>query len=301
VNHNCFLNLLNGSLALLVSFLLCPSCQHKENKDYKHDPAGYYYRLLSFENQTNIYKPGCIMHLSAVFSTQSDSVFWDSTNNLNDRFYLKTDSAQRANLLQKAASTFSEGDSICVLVQKEDFFRQQFDTTVPFFSVNDTIVKINLKVKKIVCGYEVQRLLADLEKQELNAINKYLNINRLKDSKDSAGFYWVTRPVDNDQQKVKYGEPVKVHYSACFLNGRVIERSVDGLEFIYGTPDQVLTGLNFVIGKLKFGQTAKIILPSRLAFGEKGSSNGTVPPFTPLIYEIKVESAQSDKSRNKNS
>jgi FKBP-type peptidyl-prolyl cis-trans isomerase len=55
---------------------------------------------------------------------------------------------------------------------------------------------------------------------------------------------------------------------------------------VYGTPDQVLKGINYVIPRLKVGQSAKIILPSRLAFGEKGSSNGTVPPFTPLLYEI---------------
>jgi FKBP-type peptidyl-prolyl cis-trans isomerase len=42
------------------------------------------------------------------------------------------------------------------------------------------------------------------------------------------------------------------------------------------------------LASLKNGQTAEILLPSRLAFGEIGSSNGFVPPYTPLIYEVKI-------------
>jgi FKBP-type peptidyl-prolyl cis-trans isomerase len=69
-----------------------------------------------------------------------------------------------------------------------------------------------------------------------------------------------------------------------------LEKSPANFEFTYGSPEQVLKGLNYVIGKLKFSQSVKIILPSRLAFGENGSSNGVVPPYTPLIYEVKVDS-----------
>ena len=55
--------------------------------------------------------------------------------------------------------------------------------------------------------------------------------------------------------------------------------------------------IHYVIKRLKKGQNAKIILPSRLAFGENGSSNGTIAPYTPLIYEIKIiECNDGDKS-----
>jgi FKBP-type peptidyl-prolyl cis-trans isomerase len=57
----------------------------------------------------------------------------------------------------------------------------------------------------------------------------------------------------------------------------------------YGDPNQLIAGLNNVMGLLKAGQNAKIIIPSRLAFGSYGSSTGIVPPFTPLLYEISVK------------
>jgi FKBP-type peptidyl-prolyl cis-trans isomerase len=63
---------------------------------------------------------------------------------------------------------------------------------------------------------------------------------------------------------------------------------VNQLEFTYGTPDQLIKGLNIVIGTLKKGEFVKIIVPSRLAFGEKGSSNGSIQPYTPLVYNLKI-------------
>ena len=79
-----------------------------------------------------------------------------------------------------------------------------------------------------------------------------------------------------------------VDYEGCFLNGRVFEKSRTDFELIYGIPDQMVKGLNYVMGQLNEGQTAKIILPSALAFGENGSSNGTVPPYTPVLYNLKL-------------
>ena len=105
---------------------------------------------------------------------------------------------------------------------------------------------------------------------------------------DPLGFYWVERPEAGKGSQIQPGNGVSIAYEGCFLNGRFLEKSGKDFELIYGTPDQLLKGLNYVIRSLKLGQNAKIILPSRLAFGENGSSNGIVPPFTPLLYKIKI-------------
>ena len=44
----------------------------------------------------------------------------------------------------------------------------------------------------------------------------------------------------------------------------------------------------YALYKLKKGEKAKIILPSQLAFGDQGSSNGVIPPYTPLVYQIEI-------------
>jgi FKBP-type peptidyl-prolyl cis-trans isomerase len=67
-----------------------------------------------------------------------------------------------------------------------------------------------------------------------------------------------------------------------------VDSSPQNFQINYGTPDQLIRGLNYAICKLKIGRFSKIILPSHLAFGENGSSNGSIPPFTPMLYKISV-------------
>ncbi|PJB13827.1 MAG: peptidylprolyl isomerase, partial [Flavobacteriales bacterium CG_4_9_14_3_um_filter_32_8] len=56
----------------------------------------------------------------------------------------------------------------------------------------------------------------------------------------------------------------------------------------YGSPDQVIKGLEIAINGMKKGEKSKIIIPSQLAFGEEGSSTQIVPPFTTVIYELEI-------------
>ena len=125
------------------------------------------------------------------------------------------------------------------------------------------------------------------ELEELDLIDRYLKDQQLPAEPDEAGIYHMFHKL-SDGTPVEAGRRVRVTYTGSFLDGRSVDIREKPLEFVYGTPDQVVDGLNIVIGGLKQGESAKIILPSRLAFGEKGSANGSIPPYSPLVYEIKV-------------
>ena len=59
-------------------------------------------------------------------------------------------------------------------------------------------------------------------------------------------------------------------------------------EFIMGQQDQIIEGLRIALLGLKKGEKAKIILPSRLAFGSGGGSNGRIASYSPLLYEVEI-------------
>lgn len=82
---------------------------------------------------------------------------------------------------------------------------------------------------------------------------------------------------------------VNVHYTGSFLNGDQFDKSEPG-GFIYRVCEngQLLKGIAMAVGWLHRGDKLKIILPSQLAFGPRGSANGVVPPYTPVIYEIQI-------------
>lgn len=279
-------NFLYFSLFLLFGI----SCNHKNEKHFSYNKLGYYYQLLSFNSNITPYEAKSIAWIDASFKNQADSVFWDSHNNSNDNFFLEIDSSSKTNFFKNYVSKLTSLDSGCMMVRKKDFYLQQFNSSkIPFFSRKDSVVKIDFKVRKIFSENEFINRSVNLLKEESDQIEAYYDSPRAFEmSRDSLGFYWLEKPKPSALPTIIYKNIVKLSYKGSFLNGRSFEKSPDNFEISYGTPDQLIKGLNYVIKTLKKGQNAKIILPSRLAFGENGSSNGTIAPYTPLIYEIKI-------------
>ena len=274
-----------------MAMVLLIACKSNFSRTYSYDKDGaYYYHLISYENNENPPKLNKLFKVYLSFSNQNDSVFWDSYNNYKNSFVIKMDSAQKTNILQKALYRFNSNDSGAILIRTLPFFSQQFNVNqVPFFAANDSVVKVNFKIKEELTEQEFLNMQQELLRKEYIQIHQFLgNTYDQEKGLDSLGFYWLGTPKQNDSASVKQGDVVSIHYEGNFLNGRFLERSPERFDFIFGTPDQILKGLNYVIPRLKIGQSAKIILPSRLAFGETGSANGMVPPFTPLQYTIKL-------------
>ncbi len=276
---------------IIFIFLIISSCRNTSKKTrFTYNKLGYWYQLISFNNNTLPNNKNTIYWLGATFKTQSDSVFWDSYNNLNDNFFIALNTNLQSNYLSHFISTKTEQDSCLLLIKTSDFFNQQFNThQIPFFSKNDSIVKINLKVKRIYSQAQFINLQQNFAKKELEQIENYFNsAQKFEASKDSLGFYWIDKPTKNQLPKIKNGDDIYLSYQGSFLNGQLVDSSPKNFKITYGTPDQLLKGLNYVISRLKLGDNAKIILPSRLTFGEKGSTNNFIPPYTPLVYTLKI-------------
>jgi FKBP-type peptidyl-prolyl cis-trans isomerase len=279
------------------------ACHTKRNKPgFSLHPSGYYYQLLSFESDKAENSQDKVLWLTASFKTQRDSVFWDSYNNLNDRFYIDGDMQSGTNFLKTFLSNSALYDSACLLLRTRDFFKQQFKAdTIPFFCRQDSVVKINLKVKALYTKQEFAAIKHNLKKKEEEQIENYFgSVSKLESALDPSGFYWLERTLNYNGDSPKPGDLLTISYEGYYLNGRFLEKSGANFEFIYGTPDQLIKGLNYVIGSLKLGENAKIILPSRLAFGDSGSSNGTVPPYTPLVYKIQLIGLKSAETTSLN-
>jgi FKBP-type peptidyl-prolyl cis-trans isomerase len=266
------------------------SCKRHEPKEqFKKSDKGYWFRLIAFEDTKKSSGEPAMAWVSAAFRTQDDSLFYDTKNDLKDRFFVHTDTSYAANVFKTAVSYSTEGDSLCILVNTGTFFKEQFRSAVPLFCKGDSVVKVYYKVKDLLTETEYAKIVNENTSNELQEIESFFGSpEQFERSRDPLGFYWVERPSGNAGPPVESGNTLSISYSGGFLNGRVIDVSPANFQIVYGTPDQLLKGLNYVISRLKIGQTTKIILPSQLAFGESGSSNGSVPPFTPMLYKISI-------------
>jgi hypothetical protein len=276
---------------IFITCLFLFHCKEKARPEFAASAHGYIYRLLTFENKKMSYDPENIGWISATFCTQNDSVFWDSNNNLGDRYFLRLDTTIKHDAIAHYLATASEGDSACLLIDPVLFYRQQFRSVqLPYFTKNDTVVKVYLKLTQILTPLQFREKSANLLERESDLINTFFGSDSSASmARDEEGFYFITPDRFSDAGLVSPGDLVTVNWAGSFLNGQLLERSNGDFTFTYGAPGQVLEGVNIVIGRLNLGQNVKIILPSPLAFGETGSSDKTVPPFTPLVYEVTLK------------
>lgn len=279
----------------ILSWLFFSCSKNKLLDGYTRDASGFYYKLLSIGDGNEFPKKDQIFVVDAVMRTQSDSVFWDTQHDASNGLYIDLNARPILGSCHPHLLKLVEGDSVSFWIKPFVFFKVYFDTIVPPFCSKDSLIKIDMKLNQIISKYEYAALVngargrevEDTELQELQLIDSYLLHNYKFVKPDYFGIYTLEKTT-TDQEKVTLGKRVKIEYDGSFIDGKSLDAVKQELEFIYGTPDQLIKGLNIVIGSLKKGETAKIILPSRLAFGESGSSNGSIPPYTPIVYNVKI-------------
>lgn len=90
--------------------------------------------------------------------------------------------------------------------------------------------------------------------------------------------------------KVKAGDTVKVHYTGYFMDGTKFDSSLDRKEpfdFVVGQ-GRVIQGWDVGLVGMQVGGKRVLIIPSDMAYGPPGSSDGTIPSDTPLKFDIEL-------------
>ena len=77
----------------------------------------------------------------------------------------------------------------------------------------------------------------------------------------------------------------KVTYKGMFLNGKTFDSGT--FEFITGSGGSI-AGFDEAVQLMKVGEKALVAFPSGLGYGQRGS--GSIPPNTPLAFEIELVS-----------
>jgi peptidylprolyl isomerase len=91
--------------------------------------------------------------------------------------------------------------------------------------------------------------------------------------------------------QARSGANVKVHYTGYLKDGKVFDSSVQRGEPI-GFPlgqGRVIKGWDEGIQLLKVGEKARLLIPSKLAYGEQGAG-GIIAPNTDLIFDVELVS-----------
>jgi FKBP-type peptidyl-prolyl cis-trans isomerase len=122
-----------------------------------------------------------------------------------------------------------------------------------------------------------------LQKMEKETLNKFIADNKITTAPTPSGLYYIEQ-VAGKGIKIDSGCQVTYNVKISMINGKQVFGQ-DSMKFVYGKrPD--MSGFLEGIRMMKKGGQARLILPSQLAFGERGYRE--IPPYTSIIYDVKV-------------
>lgn len=127
-----------------------------------------------------------------------------------------------------------------------------------------------------------------LRVKEESTIAKYIADNEITVEPTADGLYFISTQ-EGTGEMPKAGDKVRVHYTGTLLDGTKFDSSHDRdqpFEFVLGK-GQVIKGWDEGIAMLKVGGKATLIMPSKLAYGER-QAGAVIKPYSPLKFDVEL-------------
>jgi len=188
-----------------------------------------------------------------------------------------------SNILNLPLSYLKEGESGTFILPSALAFGGNSYTDIPAFSV------IKLEIEVVSIRTEAEQL------QDFQTLYKITNPEIT-----ASGLIFKKLVEDPKGAQVTTGHTVKVNYTGRFSYGVLQNDATSGkliydssfnagtFTFVVGT-GAVIAGFDEGILKMKVGEKAALIMPSKIAYGANG--NSTIPPNSPLYFEVEVAGA----------
>ncbi|HHB78803.1 MAG TPA: peptidylprolyl isomerase [Saprospiraceae bacterium] len=135
-----------------------------------------------------------------------------------------------------------------------------------------------LSLTAISCHKESQD---DIDDQK---ILDYAKEHQLDLESHSSGIYFLVEKTGTGTAHPSANANVKVNYKGMLLDDTEFDSGQNTPFFL----NQVIQGWQIAIPLMLKGEKSKFFIPSRLGYGASGSSSGTIPPNSVLIFEIEL-------------
>jgi len=272
-------------LSGLIFLSVLSSCNKKSH--YTEHSSGLEYNLVEMNPEGQTPKPGDILVVS--FSVQNSS--GDMVES-NESYRLQLGRPIYQGDLFTGLSMIQVGDSVQFRLDALAYYEKTRKRDMPdVFEIGDKAI-ISLRLKQILSpeNLETERLgiYHKDEDQEMELLQDYLKNANIDKTPNESGVYVIVKTMGNGVM-AQDGKKLKVHYTGTTIDGKVFDSSLQRnqpLEFQLGK-GQVIRGWDEGLRGLKAGTKAKLIIPSKLAYGQKGFKN-LIQPYSTLIFEIEI-------------
>ena len=294
-------------LLIAVIAILFSACGNSKYPGFKKTKKGLYYKFYTHNKDAK--KPSIGDILVGEFKVRTaDSTI--ATNAGNPGRFTALDSVAFPGDINEGLAMLGIGDSATFIVSADSMRSHKMN--LPEFVKPGAVLYFDIKLKDIVTKdsfeKEQKERMAQRQKQmeeykakETNDLEKYLSDNKIKAKPTESGLYFIELKKGTGA-KAETGKKVKVNYVGKLLDGKVFDTNIESeakkanvytdkrpykeFEFELGKRE-VIPGWEEALTMMKAGGKARVIIPSKLAYGENGAG-GVIPPYASLVFEIEL-------------
>lgn len=288
------------NLILATVLLTTAGCK---KATYRKSPGGMPYQLFKSGDTTRVMANN-IVKLSFTQKV-NDSVYF--TNTGKPAFYTPVTATPNPYDLTELWLTLAKGDSVVTVQMMDTFMKRSPGQLPPHFKKGDkitTYVKILDVFRSAAEATEdEQRSKKQYQENEVAEMARYLEDKKITAQRTASGAFVSVINAGNGPE-VDTGKFVSVNYTGTSFSGKRFDSTTDTAfhhvqpyGFVAGTSSMIL-GFDEAVLLLRKGATAKIYLPSMLAYGPNpGTPN--IKPYEHLIFDLEVVDVQ-DKAPQTN-
>lgn len=268
-----------AGLLLLLLLLISQSCTQYPGYT-KHSDSIYYQRVQLGE--------GILYHPDSCFLDYSISYAPLNKPNQVAQKHIKFSQISPAILNDGILKNLQKGELIKLIVKDSSIYINEL--CLEERSYTNESIKITFKVDAIYNLYLQEEDPNVLEYKSIKTFMSYISSPNLY--KHIEGIWLKTINRNDSIDRAIQGEIV-LDYKGFSLQDDSLDIPDYPLQFNVSDQYQVIKGIEIALQNMHFGDSVMVIIPSYLAFGELGSKNGNVPPYTALKYFLKVYTPSS--------
>lgn len=285
--------------AICISLFFLSACGLTDG--FKETKSGLKYKFILQNKNAQQPQMGDLMELSMSYSYK-DSILFNSFDYGPSVPMQLIEPLYEGDIVEGFAM-MGLGDSAIFKVNADSFYYYNVgmehapEFISPGAKITFHVGLLGIKTKEVFereqSEYEKQReaMLQILQKEEEEFLERYLKENNITVEPNPSGLYYIEIK-EGVGPRALPGRSVRVHYTGYLVDGKKFDSSYtrdQPISFKIGG-GMVIPGFEEGITMMREGGKAKLIVPSKLAYGEQELEN--IPPFSTLIYEVELIEAQ---------
>ena len=287
-------------LFLLVVLAFATYSCTSEYRGYDKTESGVYYKFHEKNDGTKI-RPGDEITFHLKYSI-NDSVIFNTKESSYPNKQVVLESQYLGDIYE-CLTLMSVGDSANFILEADSFYLVTIGyPKLPEKLVPNSKLLANVKILSLKSKEELEiekmRYLAELRAKEAEKIEELKEKRKAtKEFIENSNIFYV--PINKGSGRLPNPTDfISVEYIIRDLKNNVVFRSdrfEGGMSFECMGENFETEGFNLIISKMRKGQKAGFVVPSKFAFGEEGIK-GKINPYSPLFYTIEILNIQTKEN-----